>query len=114
MAQISVTVDSTAAENMLAEIGQRAASRDLGFAVGRAADRGAQMISGIPQDTGELARSVRAFGWNIVASARNPRGVPYGRFVFGGTRYMAAQPPSVPTGAIQGILSDEIERVLFR
>jgi len=75
------------------------------------------MITGIPiGETGDLAASVRARGWWIMATARNQAGVPYGRFVFGGA-YGGAQPPrppNVPTGAIGQALVREIERVIFR
>jgi hypothetical protein len=65
-------------------------------------------------ETGDLAASVRGVGTRIIATARNDAGVPYGRFVFGGTRYMAPRPPSVPADAIARILADEVGRVIFR
>ena len=116
MTSIDVEVDVTAAVGMVERIISNAqVSREVGMAIGRAADQGAQLVSGVPVgETGNLARSVRAFGGRIIATARNEAGVPYGRFVFGGTRHMAAQTPSVPADQIAQILADEVARVVFR
>jgi hypothetical protein len=86
---IRVEVDTGAAADMFDQLAQRAAG------LGRVAEdaaRGAQ-ITDVPTDTGELAAGfeVRAVegGAEIVNTAR------HARYVFGGTRYMPARPPTV-------------------
>jgi hypothetical protein len=84
-------------------------------AEGRRAQRS---ISGIPVATGRLARGVRGGSESVVRA--NPAGytvattVPYARFVFGGTKYMAARPPRVPTNlasnAASAVSSDLVRR----
>lgn len=109
-----IVVKSDACANMIDRIAQRAGDRrELSQAIGRAADDGARLITGVAHDTGELARSVQGRGWWIVATARNDAGAPYGRFVFGGTQHMAAQTPSVPVDAIARVLADEIKQAVF-
>ena len=108
-----ISVDVSAAVEMFDQLEGRAGAAQIGEAVRRAADQGAGMVSGIPQDTGQLAGSVRAFGGRIVATARNTQGVPYGRFVFGGTSRMPARPANVPEGQIGDVLAEEIRRVIF-
>jgi hypothetical protein len=64
---------------------------------GRAAQRS---ITGIPVDSGRLARGVRGGSESTLEATnvgyRVGTSVPYARFVFKGTRKMAAQPPRVP------------------
>ena len=102
------TIDSSAAEAMLDDIASRAGQLDS--VLEREAETARQTVTGIPVDTGQLARSVQVRltqdGAEIVATA------PYARFVFRGTRHMAAQPPQV--GYTAGQLADAVAREVIR
>ena len=115
MNEITVTVDTEAAERMLQRFANRPAFTS---AVMDAAQQGASMISGIPQDTGELASSIRATPGRSPSpnSALIVSDVSYARFVFGGvpSRGQAAQHPNVPYGAIAHILAANVVRELER
>jgi hypothetical protein len=56
----------------------------------------ARKVKGIPVDTGRLSASVEVISADndgfVVGSK-----VPYAKFVFGGTRYVKARPPDVPS-----------------
>jgi hypothetical protein len=113
MAGVDISVDTRAVEAMLERIGS---PRDLSGAVERAAEIGAGMITGIPVgETGDLANSMHGTPGRSPSrnSALIVSDVPYAPFVFGGTRYMDAQPPTVPADAIASVLADEIHRELF-
>lgn len=97
-------------------IGARARNQTRTFeAEGRRAQRS---ITGIPVATGRLERGVRGGSESIMRAS--PVGytvattVPYARFVFGGTKYMAARPPRVPanlaTNAASAVGSDLVRR----
>lgn len=56
----------------------------------------ARRVSGVPVDTGELARSIDVLLVGAHGFVVGSKGVPYAHYVFKGTRYMAARPPHVP------------------
>jgi hypothetical protein len=56
----------------------------------------AHAIDDVPVKTGRLANSVRSGGRSTRNGFEVVSDVPYAPFVFGGTRHMAAQPPSIP------------------
>lgn len=62
------------------------------------ARRAADQINGIPVRTGQLAASVDVLVSGNYGFVVGTRGVRYARFVFRGTRHMAARPPRVPAG----------------
>lgn len=99
MKSVKVIGDEQAA-GALRDMGARALDQRRSMeTAGRAAQRS---ITGIPVDTGRLARSVHGgaegelnvtpFGFLIASN------VPYAPFVFGGTSKMPARPPRVPAG----------------
>lgn len=77
-----------------------------------AARRTARSVRGVPVDTGRLARSIEPlsaspYGFEVGSK------VPYARYVFHGTRNMAARPPRVPESVgsrTARILGDSIVR----
>ena len=105
---MAVVVDTTAAASMLERIAQRA-SQSMAPALERAARHAP--VTGIPVDTGKLAASprVRVEGDEALIVSD----VPYARFVFRGTRHMAARPPTVNTAALAHAAADEVAREVF-
>lgn len=76
-----------------------------------AADFAAKQVTGIPERTGTLADSIEKLevtdhGFTVGTE------VFYGRFVFGGTKYMAARPPRVKDNPIARDAADRINRHL--
>ena len=82
------------------------------------ADFAERQITGIPIDTGRLARSVRGGGDQLLRLRDDGfdlgSTVDYARFVFRGTKYMKARPPRINTNAIArdaaSRINQEIER----
>lgn len=108
-----IEVDVTAAVAMLDGIAERAAPGHLEGVIERVARDGMSRISGVPVgETGDLARSfdLRRDGDSIAIVNTTP----YARFVFRGTRYMEAQPPSIPADALARELAADIAREVFR
>ena len=89
---VSVSGDKAAAAQLEAT-GKRATSQRQVLA--DVARKTAKAITGIPVDTGRLEDSIAPLWVNDSGFAVGTR-VPYSRYVFNGTRYMAAQPPSIP------------------
>jgi hypothetical protein len=110
-ASVSVEVNGDAAERMLARI-----QDGLRFtqATYRVAQDGVAQIGAIARDTGALAGSLRAKRTSSPTMSLIVSDVPYARFVFRGTRHMAAQPPDVPTEALASELVREINREIFK
>lgn len=111
-ASVSVEVNGDAADRMLARI-----QDGLRFtqATYRVAQEGVAQIGGIPRGaTGQLAGSLRAKRTSSPTMSLIVSDVPYARFVFRGTRHMAAQPPDVPTAALASELAREINREIFK
>jgi hypothetical protein len=106
---MSVTVDSSRAAAMLDRIAQRA-SGNLTPALERAADPAT--VTGIPVDTGKLAGSITVRVQGDEAQVISD--VPYARFVFRGTRYMSARPPTVNAGALAQQAAQEIASEVIR
>ena len=102
-------MDTRAFDTMVAGIVDRTGGLDA--AAQDAAQEGVSMITGIPVDTGELEASLSVRmgddGAEIYASA------PHARYVFGGTRYMAARPPTFNADALAQVLADRVARQLF-
>lgn len=100
------------AQRRLHELGRRGA--DQHTVMEREAVRTQREVTGVPVRTGRLAASVS--GGADTLRVVGPNGytigsrVPYAPFVFGGTRYMRAQPPRVPggvaTSAAKAVSSD--------
>jgi hypothetical protein len=93
---ITITGDA-AAQRKLRAIGDRARHQRSTFE--RQARNAQRRITGVPVDSGRLrqgitgaesTRVVTDYGYRIGTD------VPYARFVFRGTKYMAARPPTVP------------------
>lgn len=100
-----VTLDTRAVTRMLERLERQADRAD--HAVERVAR--AATVTGIPVgDTGRLARSVRVRREDDGAWVLSTD-VPYARFVFGGTKYVAARPPHVKAPP----LADEVAREVF-
>lgn len=83
--------DTTAAH--LRQIGRRAEKQQ--HTMQQAARTTARQITGVPVDTGKLARSIEVLeatdqGFKVGTK------VQYARYVFRGTRYVDPQPPKVP------------------
>lgn len=101
----ALVMDTGAVERMLSGLEQR-----VDRVPGAVADvaRGAH-VTGVPRDTGRLASSLRVRetddGAEIVSD------VEYAQFVFGGTRYMQARPPTIDVDA--RTLSQRLAREVF-
>jgi hypothetical protein len=109
-----ISTGAPEAARHLHELGERSADQTKTMtAEAKRVQRG---ITGVARDSGRLQASVRggaetlrevtAEGYTIGSK------VPYARMVFGGTRYMDAQPPKVPEAA-QGAakaISRDLER----
>jgi len=82
------------------------------------ADFAERQITGIPIDTGRLARSVRGGGDQLlnVTDQGFDLGstVDYARFVFQGTKHMKARPPRVNVNAIARRAAQDINREIER
>lgn len=114
---MSVTVTGLkAAQRRLGELGRRGA--DQTPAMSREALRVQRSISGVPVDTGRLARSTTggAETLRIVGAEGYTIGsrVPYAPYVFGGTRHVRARPPRVPgdvAGSAAQAVSSDLRRI---
>jgi hypothetical protein len=110
---VSVRVTTTgdkAAAATLSRVG--AAAFEQAPVMASAARRTARGVRGIPVDTGRLAASPEVLDsgpFGFVVGSR----VPYARYVFHGTRYMAARPPRVPSN-IGADTADTISAAIVR
>lgn len=99
---------------MLRRRGERA--RHLESAMRDTAHYAERQITNTPVDTGRLASSLRGGSEQtmIVTNDGFELGttVPYARYVFRGTRYMSAQPPTVDEAAIAHYAADRITQEL--
>ena len=92
---IGFDLDASRVEAMLDRLATRAIQAGVAAAAAERAARGAR-ISGIPVRTGRLQASTRPPQVRTVSTgALIVTDVPYARFVFGGTFWMAAPPPTV-------------------
>lgn len=82
-------------------------------AIKRAAERTARGVRGVPVETGRLERSIVVLDAGAFGFVVGSRNVPYARYVFHGTKYMAAQPPKVPSN-IGPDTADEIGSSIVR
>lgn len=111
MAAVAVTASGvTATERKLSAVGRAAFQQEPVMV--DAARRTARGVSGVPRDTGRLASSIDVlstspFGFDVGSD------VPYARYVFRGTRYMAARPPRVPS-SIAADTADQIGSRIVR
>lgn len=110
MSLVSVSGDEAAAAK-LDRVG--AAAYTQSPAIRRAAERTARGIRGVPVETGRLERSIVVLDSGAQGFVVGSRNVPYARFVFHGTKHMAAQPPKVPSN-IGPDTADEIGSNLVR
>jgi hypothetical protein len=99
---IDVQFDTSAVDRMLATLTERAGQSHV---VAAEVARQTRVV-GVPVDTGTLAASFRvretADGAEIVSD------VPYARFVFGGTAYMAARPPRLEGPDLAATVAKEL------
>jgi hypothetical protein len=108
----AIDFDVRDALTMFEAISGRAAPARLDRIVEQVGRDAAGHVSGVPVgETGDLARgfTVRRRGNNVEVVNT----VPYARFVFGGTRFMDAQPPSVNAEAIARDLANAVAREVF-
>lgn len=91
----SVSVDGdTAAARKLDAIGRAAQSQAPVMA--KQGEATARAVTGVPTDTGALAKSIRVIDsgdWGFVVGSV---GVSYARYVFRGTKYVEARKPKPP------------------
>lgn len=104
---MSVEIDASGVLDMFERIGD--AAETAGGVAQREAQRALASVSGIPVDTGRLAASPRVSVSED--EAQMVTDVPYAGYVFGGTRYVPARPPSLAYTAAE--LAAAVAREVF-
>jgi len=105
---VSVEVDASAVVDMLDQLAARAGGADA--IAYREAQAALSSIGAVPVDTGELAGSFAARRDADGATIVNT--TPYARYVFGGTRHLAARPPTLGYTAAE--LAGRVTEEVFR
>jgi len=93
MAALATAIGDEAAARRLERLGT--AAHTQAPTMDDAARQAARSVRGVPIDTGRLERSIEALSSNAYGFEVGSK-VPYARYVFHGTRHMAARPPKVP------------------
>jgi ABC-type amino acid transport substrate-binding protein len=108
----AIDFDVRDALTMFEAIAGRAAPARLDAVVERVGADASGRITGVPVgETGALSRGFTIRRRGDVVEIVNT--VPYARFVFGGTRFMDAQPPNVPAAQIARDLANAVAREVF-
>jgi hypothetical protein len=100
-------VDTSRVEAMFAELLDK--SEQLDRVMAKAANDCRASVSGIPVDAGRLAGSLKTRPTKDGAEVYTD--VEYSKFVFGGTKYQPARPPTVGYTAAE--LADDVSKELF-
>jgi len=113
------TIEVTGDERVIRDLQAKGtAATRLKPVMSNVADFAERQITGVPIDTGRLARSIRGGSEQLrrITDQGFDLGstVDYARFVFRGTKHMRAQPPKINTDAISRRAATDINKEIER